>query len=110
MKNEERIKTIKMSGKSCKLSGSKSILDCHCNECYENVIEYLGKKKGEAYKYTGKFALEYIRGKEIIIDHFSTNEQNETASCEAFIRLKGGTDGQVEWIPRNEIVNNLEKI
>ena len=44
MTNKERIKTIKMSGEKCSF-GSKSILDCHCDDCHSHIIEYLGKKR-----------------------------------------------------------------
>jgi len=105
-----RAKTIKMNGKKCKYSGSDSVFDCHCNECRDNIVEYLGKKIGETYKYTGKFAPAYMYNQEVIIDKFSTTAEDKTSSCEAVIKLKGGTGGQVEGIPREEIINNLEFI
>ena len=105
--NKERIKSIKMSGEKCKYSGSTSILDCHCNECHDNIIGYLGKKKGGKYLYNGKFTPEYMRDRLIIIEKFSTDEDEETSSCECFIRLFDGEGGQVQWIPREEILNNL---
>ena len=107
MIKEDRIKSIKMSGDKCKLSGSKSILDCHCNECSDNVIEYLGKKKGKIYKYTGKFTKEYLRDRLVVIIKFCVDYDDKPSTCEAFIKLKGGSGGQCEWIPRNEIINYL---
>lgn len=102
----DRAKTIKMSGKKCNF-GSSSVFNCHCNICRDNIVEYLGKKKGLKYLYTGKFAPEYMRNKEIEIIHFSTTEEDETSSCEAFIKLCDGSEGQCEWIPREEIKNKL---
>ena len=104
-KEDERIKSVKTNGKKCEVYKS-TFPDCHCNECYRNITEYLGKKKGEKYKYTGKFAAPYFYNQEVVIDHFSVGDEI-THSCEAFIQLFGGTGGQVEWIPRNEIINNL---
>ena len=106
MTNKERIKTIKMSGEKCRF-GNKSILDCHCDDCHSHIIGYLGKEKGKVYKYTGRFAPAYLHDKEVFIDSFSTNEKEKTSSCEAFISLKGGTGGQVGWIPRDEIIKCL---
>ncbi len=106
MSNEERKKSIVMSGKRCSF-GSKSIFDCHCNDCHNNIIEYLGKKKGEVYFYNGRFAKTYIQDKKVKIDCFSTDEDEKTSSCECFIQLLDGTGGQCEWIPRREIISNL---
>ena len=107
--NEERKKSIIMSGKECSF-GSKSIFDCHCNDCYDHIIEYLGKKKGEVYFYDGDFARTYIQDKKVKILSFSTDEDDETSSCECFIQLFGGEGGQCEWIPRREIMNNLKEV
>ncbi len=108
MSNEERKKSIIMSGKKCSF-GSKSIFDCHCNDCHNHIIEYLGKKKGSIYLYTGRFASTYIQDKKIEIVCFSTDEDEKTISCECFIKLLNGTGGQCEWIPRREIISNLEE-
>lgn len=108
MENKERIKTIKMSGEKCKLSGSKSILDCHCNDCHNHIIEYLGKKKGNKYFYTGNFK-DTIKDREVVITHFSTDENEETSSCECFVRL-ANSEYCYEWIPRKEIIENLVEI
>ena len=107
--NKERKKSIVMSGEKCS-SGSKSIFDCHCNDCHNNIIEYLGKKKGEVYFYNGKFAPSYIQDKKIEIVCFSTDEDEETSSCECFIKLFDGEGGQCEWIPRREIIDNLMRV
>ena len=106
MTNKERIKTIKMSGEKCSF-GSKSILDCHCDDCHSHIIEYLGKKKGKVYKYTGKHTASYLHNQRVFIERFSTDEDEITNSCEAFICLYKGSGGQCEWIPRNEIIENL---
>ena len=107
--NEERKKSIIMSGKECSF-GSKSIFDCHCNDCHNHIIEYLGKKKGEVYFYDGDFAKTYIQDKKVKILSFSTDEDDETSSCECFIKLFDGEGGQCEWIPRREIMNNLKEV
>jgi len=110
MENKERIKSIKMSGEKCKLSGSTSIFDCHCNDCYNNIVEYLGKKKGKKYFYNGKFTPEYMRNRHVVIEKFCANEDDKTSSCECFIKLFGGEGGQVQWIPREEIISNLLEV
>ena len=104
-----RKKSIKMSGEKCS-SGSKSIFDCHCNDCHNHIIEYLGKKKGEVYFYNGQFSETYIQDKKVEIIRFSTDEDEKTSSCECFIKLHGGEGGQCEWIPRREIINNLIEV
>ena len=109
MDENQRKRSIIMSGKKCSYSSSKHIFDCHCNECHDNIKGYLGKEKKKIYIYTGKFAPEYIRGKQIIVDKFSTDEHEKTSSCEAFIHL-ADSDYGYEWIPRNEIENNLISI
>jgi len=105
----QRAKSIKMSGEKCSF-GETSVFNCHCNDCYNHIGEYLGKKKGQKYFYNGKFAPTYIQDKEVIIHHFSTDERDKTSSCECMIKLFGGEGGQVEWIPREEIINNLLEI
>ena len=107
--NEERKATIKMSGEKCKTYGSTSIFDCHCNDCYENISGYLGKKKGRKYLYTGKFTPEYMRGKHVIIKSFCAYENDKTSSCECFIKMADKEYG-CEWIPRDDIINNLLEV
>lgn len=109
MNREERIKSIKMSGKKCKLSNNDSIFKCHCNHCNDNIIEYLGKKKGVRYLYTGKFTPEYMRDKHVFIRNFCIDENDKTSSCECFIEMADVKYG-CEWIPRKEIVENLIEI
>ena len=106
--NEERIKSIKMSGKKCKTSGSTSVLNCHCNDCHNHIIEYLGKKKGKKYLYTGNFK-DTIKDREVIITHFSTDEDEETSSCECFVKM-ANSEYCFEWIPRKDIFHNLKEI
>ena len=48
MEIKQRKESIKMNGKKCQF-GSTSVFDCHCNECYNNIIEYLGKEVGKVY-------------------------------------------------------------
>ena len=67
----------------------------------------LGKKKGKIYKYTGKFTKEYLRDRLVVIIKFCVDYDDKPSTCEAFIKLKGGSGGQCEWIPRNEIINYL---
>lgn len=108
--NEERKNTIIMNGQKCKLSNSSHVFDCHCNECYHNIKSYLGKEVGKMYKYTGKFAPVYLQDKKVEVLHFCADENDKTSSCECFLKLYGGEGGQVEWIPRREILYNLEEV
>lgn len=91
----------------CSLSKSE-YPDCGCNECRGNVIGYLGKEKGKIYLYTGNFAGTYLHNQRVFIERFSPWIYTEKpSSCEAFICLDGGSGGQCDWIPREEIINNL---
>jgi len=76
------------------------------DEEYNKIEEYLGKNKKDVYLYTGNFAPEYMRNQKVKIESFLPGGA-EYSTCEAFIRLVGGTGGQVEWIPKREIINNL---
>ncbi len=105
--NEERIKSIKMSGKKCSF-GKTSILDCGCNDCHNNIIEYLGKKVGKKYLYIGKFK-DTIENREVVIIHFSTDEDDETSSCECWVR-RADSENCYQWIPRRDIFYNLKEI
>ena len=107
MKNKERIESIKMSGEKCSF-GNTSILNCHCNDCHNHIIEYLGKKKGKKYLYTGNFKRD-LKNREVVIESFSTDENEETSSCECFVRL-ASSEYLYVWIPRREIINNLIEI
>lgn len=73
---------------------------------YDAIEEYLGKNKKDVYLYTGKFAPGYMRNRKVQIISFLPGGQ-ESSSCEAFIKLYGGSGGQVEWIPKAELINNL---
>jgi hypothetical protein len=95
---------MKTNNKRCSTSG-KQYPECHCNECYDNVVEYLGKIKGEIYFYNGKYAEQYLRNKLVVIERF--HPDGHPSTCEALIRLGGGSGGQCGWIPREEIINNL---
>lgn len=107
--NEERKATIKMSGEKCSY-GSISVFDCHCNDCYSHIVSYLGKRKDKKYFYNGKFTPAYMKDKHVVIESFCANENDKTSSCECFIKLFGGEGGHVEWIPRDEIINNLLEV
>ena len=74
------------------------------NKQYDNIKEYLGKNKTDEYIYTGKFAPTYLFNQKVKILSFFPNEGS---TCEAFIELVGGSGGQCDWIPREEIINNL---
>ncbi len=108
MEIKQRKESIKMNGKKCQF-GSTSVFDCHCNECYNNIIEYLGKEVGKVYLYNGKFTPEYMRDKRVIIKSFCADEKDETSSCECFIKLADSEYG-AEWIPRKEIIENLIEV
>lgn len=108
MNNKERITSIKMSGDKCEYSGSTSVLDCHCNDCRNHIIEYLGKRKGKKYLYTGDFK-DTIKNREVIIISFSTDGDNENNSCECFVR-RADSEYCYEWIPREDIIGNLVEI
>ncbi len=98
--NWDKIKVIKEA-----IYGKQKI---KTSEDFDQYLKmYLGKKKGGKYLYNGKFTPEYMRDRLIIIEKFSTDEDEETSSCECFIRLFDGEGGQVQWIPREEILNNL---
>ena len=109
-KEKYRKQSIIMNGKRCKLSNSKHVFDCHCNECYDNIKGYLGKEVGKIYLYTGKFTPVYLQGKEVIIEKFCADESEKTSSCECIIKLLDGEGGQISWIPREEIINNLRRV
>ena len=95
---------MKTNEKKCKLNKSE-FPDCHCDECYHNVEEYLGKVKGKVYLYTGD-RIQYMQNKKVTIESFLPGG-DEHKTCEAFIKLFGGTGGQCDWIPKKEIINNL---
>ena len=106
--NGERKATIKMSGEKCKTYGSTSVFDCHCNDCHNHIVEYLGKKKGKKYLYSGDFK-DTIKNMEVVIMSFSTDEDENTSSCECFVRL-ADSEYCYEWIPREHIFYNLEEV
>ena len=108
-KEKYRKESIIMNGEKCKLSNSTHVFDCHCNDCYNNIKGYLGKEVGKTYLYTGTFAPLFLHGKKVIVEHFLTDENEKTSSCECIIKLFGGEGGQISWIPREEIINNLKK-
>jgi hypothetical protein len=76
------------------------------NEEYDAIDTYLGKNKTDTYLYTGKFAPVYMQNKKVkIVSFLPGGEEHNT--CEAFIKLEGGSGGQCEWIPKKELINNL---
>ena len=103
-KEKYRKESIIMNGNRCDLSNSNNIFDCNCNECYNNIKGYLGKKVGKTYLYIGKFAPVFLQGRKVIIERFFVSESEKTSTCECMIKLLNGKGGQISWIPREEII------
>ena len=68
-------KKMKTNEKKCKLNKSE-FPDCHCDECYHNVEEYLGKVKGKVYLYTGD-RIQYMQNKKVTINKKMKEEKEE---------------------------------
>lgn len=75
------------------------------NEEYDAIKEYEGKNKKDVYLYNGKFVPYMTKQKVKIMSFLPGGDENNT--CEAFIKLYGGTPGQCDWIPKKELLNNL---
>jgi hypothetical protein len=77
----------------------------------KKIVEYLGKNLKDTYLYTGDF-VKWLNNKKVIILRFNeaTAGEEKTYSCEAFIQLADGQGWNVDWIPREEIINNLVKV
>jgi hypothetical protein len=94
----------------CPSCGDMEMLDFEggaTNEEYDKIESYLGKNKIDTYVYMGNFAPAYLKNQKVKIRSFFPNSGS---TCEAFIQLYGSDGGQTEWIPREEIINNLIKL